>query len=175
MSSELFKVSAVGTDEFKRVMEGVVRFASRPALAMRDMAAILEDQTEQNFAAQGRPKWEPLAPATRFKRIGGAKGYNKKGELTRRSKRVLEEMMILQDTGRLAASVHSRHGDDYVVIGASAPYARIHQLGGEAGRGRQVKIPARPYLPFSSDGKLQPEAEQALLKSGTEHLRRAMK
>lgn len=33
-----------------------------------------------------------------------------------------------------------------VTVGGTVPYARIHELGGMAGRGRQTKIPARPYL-----------------------------
>ena len=76
-------------------------------------------------------------------------------------------------SGLLAGSVHSQFGDDYTMIGAARPYARIHQLGGKAGRGRKVTIPARPYLPFTPDFKLQPEAEKALLQTAMDHLRRA--
>jgi len=32
------------------------------------------------------------------------------------------------------------------VIGSNVIYSRIHQLGGMAGRGHKVKIPARPFL-----------------------------
>ena len=32
------------------------------------------------------------------------------------------------------------------VVGSNLVYARIHELGGLAGRGRKVKIPMRPYL-----------------------------
>ncbi|WP_051321682.1 phage virion morphogenesis protein [Chrysiogenes arsenatis] len=33
--------------------------------------------------------------------------------------------------------------------GTNVAYGAIHQLGGRAGRGRKVKIPARPFLPVS--------------------------
>jgi phage virion morphogenesis protein len=168
--NESFKALTVGSEQFTRTMDSVVRFSRRPRLAMRDMAAVLEDQTEENFAAQGRPKWKELSEATRFKRVGGRKGYKKNGDLTVRSKRVLEEMMILQDSGLLAGSVHSQYGDNYSMIGAARPYARIQQLGGKAGKGRKVTITARPYLPFTADFKLQPEAEKELLKTGMDHL-----
>lgn len=170
--SEMFKTLVYGDDEFKRVLGGIGRFARRPRLAMRDMAMVLEEQTEENFAAEGRPKWKPLAESTKLKRIGGSKGYKKNGQLTARSKRILAEMKILQDTGQLAASVHSQYGDDYTMIGAARPYARIHQLGGETGRGHATTIVARPYLPFNGD-KIQPQAEKALLKTGMDHLRRS--
>jgi phage gpG-like protein len=34
-----------------------------------------------------------------------------------------------------------------VEIGSDVVYARIHQMGGRAGRGHQAVIPARPFLP----------------------------
>lgn len=63
-------------------------------------------------------------------------------------------------------------------VGSGKEYAAIHQLGGEAGRGRKVHIPARPFLPFtgepdSGSGKLQPEAEEAILDIVLGHLKRA--
>ena len=48
--------------------------------------------------------------------------------------------------GQLASSVTTQYDDDSAVIGSNKDYARIHQLGGDAGRGKKVKIPARPYL-----------------------------
>lgn len=171
--NESFKTLTVGSEQFVRTMGAIGRFASRPRLAMRDMAAALEEQTEDNFAAEGRPKWAALSEAAKLKRIGGKNGYKKNRELTKRSQRVLEQMKILQDSGLLAGSVHSQYGDDYTMVGAARPYARIQQLGGKAGKGRKVTIPARPYLPFTADFKLQPQAEKALMKIGMEHLRQS--
>ncbi|MBN0437970.1 phage virion morphogenesis protein, partial [Pseudomonas aeruginosa] len=42
-------------------------------------------------------------------------------------------------------------------------YAAIQQLGGQAGRGRKVTIPARPYLPVLRNGQLKPSARDAVL------------
>lgn len=169
--SASFEAILVGAEEFQRRMAAIGQFARRPRLAMQDMAAELEHQTEQNFSAQGRPKWRPLAPATEFQRIGGSKGYTKKGELRARSQRILENLKILQDSGLLASSVHSGIGDDYAWIGASRPYARAHQMGAKTGRGLKVTLPARPYLPFTTDLRLQPEAEASLLAIALHHLR----
>lgn len=44
-----------------------------------------------------------------------------------------------------------------VQIGVTRTYGRIHQLGGEAGRGKKTKIPARPYLGVSEEGKREIE------------------
>ena len=171
--SEQFQTVIVGDDQFRRAMVGIGRFSRRPRLAMRDMAAVLEEQTEDNFDAEGRPKWPALSEATVRARLGGSKAYKKDGQLRKSAQRAKGDMKILQDSGLLAGSVHSQFGDDYTMIGAARPYARIHQLGGKAGRGRKVTIPARPYLPFTPDFKLQPEAEKALLQTAMDHLRRA--
>lgn len=171
--SEFFKTTLIGDDRLKRTLSALLVISKRPRLLMRDMAAVLEEQTEENFAAQGRPKWAPLSAATIRARLGGKKAYTKGGKLRKSAVRAVGQMRILQVTGHLAASVYSQHGDDYLLVGAARPYARIQQLGGKAGKGLKAKLPSRPYLPFTSDGKLQPEAEAALLKTALGHLKRA--
>ena len=81
-------------------------------------------------------------------------------------------------SGGLAADISTEVGPTFVRVGSGKEYAAIHQLGGEAGRGRKVHIPARPFLPFtgepdSGSGKLQPEAEEAILDIVLGHLKRA--
>lgn len=66
------------------------------------------------------------------------------------SRRALEESgQTLTDSARLKTSVDYAATDDSVMVGSNLAYARIHQLGGRAGRGRKVKLPARPYLGVS--------------------------
>lgn len=57
----------------------------------------------------------------------------------------------LLDTGRLRNSISFSAGPFDVHVGSNVEYARIHQLGGQAGRGRSVTIPARPYLGLSEE------------------------
>lgn len=58
---------------------------------------------------------------------------------------------ILRVSGDLFQSLNYKAGPTSVVIGAgwgnSEPYAAIHLLGGQAGRGHKTSIPARAYLP----------------------------
>lgn len=168
----------------RRVAEGT----RSPRSLMRTIAGTLESETEQNFAAQGRPAWLGLAPRTKARRGADAR--------------------ILQDKGRLAASIATAYGTDFVQIGSNLAYAAIHQLGGDIekaeqsrlvrhrtdakgnllrtehfkGRGlvfakdshkrvlerwfhqgaHRVHIPARPYLPVLPDGSLQPSAGAAV-------------
>lgn len=40
-----------------------------------------------------------------------------------------------------------------IAVGTNRAYARIHQMGGQAGRGRQVTIPARPFLGLNKENR----------------------
>jgi phage virion morphogenesis protein len=43
-------------------------------------------------------------------------------------------------------SISVRASSDKVVVGTNVVYAAIHHFGGQAGRGRKVTIPARPFM-----------------------------
>lgn len=117
--------------------------------AMRKIAGTLAMVVEDNFEAEGRPRW---TPSQRASSEGG---------------------VTLQQTGRLASSIVTDYDAASVVIGSNVEYARIHQLGGQAGRGRKVELPARPYLPVTADGNLQPEASNAVLGTVLRYLQTA--
>lgn len=73
--------------------------------------------------------------------------------------------------GTLMRSVHSGllEGNRGVFISTGElPYARIHQFGGQAGRGRKTRIPARPYLPSNelAERTVAESLEDALAEAG---------
>lgn len=103
---------------------------------MKNIAGTFASSVADNFAEEGRPdKWIDLSEVTKKqrKKIGKYPGQ------------------ILQVTGQLASSVHTYYDEDSAIIGSNLAYAAIHQLGGQAGKNKKVKIPARPYLNLSKD------------------------
>ncbi len=69
------------------------------------------------------------------------------GSTWKASKSRREGGSTLRDTSRLMRSVKSRPaGRGEVLVGSHLVYARIHQEGGDAGRGGSVKLPQRRYL-----------------------------
>jgi phage virion morphogenesis protein len=76
---------------------------------MRHLAGQMHDAVEENFAQQGRPKWMGLKAPVNPRRRGG---------------------MILQDSGRLAASIVMESDADTARVGTNVRYAAIHQFGG---------------------------------------------
>lgn len=129
------------------------------APVMRAIAAELLSQTEANFDREGRPKWPSLSASTL-----------KKAAKTGRS----PAKMLQVSGGGLAASVTPGHDASHARIGVNKTYAAIHQFGGQAGRGRKVTIPARPYLPMTAAGELQPEAVDPVLDLVRKYLLKAV-
>lgn len=109
--------------EVRALLRGLQHRAGNLTLPMRVIGQIVRSSVVRNFQEGGRPrKWEPSRRALRDR-----------GE-------------TLVDTGRLRTSIHSKAYADRAEVGTDVIYAAIHQLGGKAGRGRKVSIPARPYL-----------------------------
>ncbi len=98
---------------------------------MKNIAGIMADSTEENFAQEGRPdKWQELAEST----------------IKKRTKTGHYPGKILQVEGQLATSITTYYDNESAIIGSNLAYAAIHQLGGQAGKGKKTTIPARPYL-----------------------------
>jgi phage virion morphogenesis protein len=90
---------------------------------MRSIGETVRRSVERNFEAQGRPaKW---TPSQRVLRTGG---------------------QTLSLTGRLRRSFSVQATGSRAAVGTNVVYAAIHQMGGRAGRGGKVKLPARPFL-----------------------------
>lgn len=114
----------------------------------------LIDSTKERFKQEVGPdgvKWKPNSPVTiaaAFKARGGSKA--KKAETREKHYQAFAgKKKILRQVGSLFDSiVYQVEGDD-LVIGSNMSYAMIHQFGGQAGRGLNVTIPARPYLGLS--------------------------
>lgn len=98
---------------------------------MKNIAGIMADAVEENFEQEGRPdKWQELSEST----------------IKHRKKTKHWPGRILQVEGQLATSITTQYDNKSAVIGSNLAYAAIHQLGGQAGKGKKVTIPERPYL-----------------------------
>lgn len=94
-------------------------------------------------------KWKPLSART----------------VALKAKRGKSSKILRQD-GYLSDKLAYNYGDDKLVFGSDAKYARLHQFGGNAGRGKKVTVPARPWLGAGD------KDEQILLRKATALLQR---
>ncbi len=127
--------------QVQRALDELINRVEDPSPAMRAIAGVLEEATEEAFRTESDPAtgiaWDPLSAVTLAvnpERRGGS---------------------ILQDSGLLAASIVSDYGRDYAEIGTNRVYAPTHQFGAKQGefgttsRGGPIPwgdIPARPFL-----------------------------
>ena len=149
--------------DLKRGLGQLLKNATDNRPMMRGIATELVALTEDNFEDEsfGGQKWKQ---SQRASDEGGK---------------------TLQKDGGLAGSISTKVGSSFARIGSKKPYAAIHHLGGKTKahkiRPKKKKglafggivrksvnhpgsnIPARPYLPIRSDGKLQHGAEEAIL------------
>lgn len=119
--------------EDRQAAERLAEMVANGADLSRPMAVIAElgrSSIVRNFQAGGR--------------------YSKPGEIMGGSNKWQEKAdktpSILTVSTRLRDSIHPQSDRDSATIAASSQYAGIHNFGGKAGRGRKVKIPARPFM-----------------------------
>lgn len=116
--------------EVQRMIGDIYRRGEDLRPALNRVGAHMHHSVAETFRQQGRPtRWKPLSPGTIARRRKGRKGMGAPGG----------SVKILQDTGRLMASVTSRTaGSVFEVrphmlrIGTRVEYASTHQFGREA-------------------------------------------
>lgn len=131
-------------------LRGLARRAADFGPVLDEIGASNVTETQQRFEDEVDPtgkKWKEHSDAT--------KGIfeKRRGKMKSAKKRAAYSPRILRDRGDLYDSItHVVRGRE-LTVGTNRVYARIHQLGGQAGRGRKVTIPARPYLGVSKEGE----------------------
>ena len=136
---------------------------------MRGIALELKAETDENFEAQGRPRWLGLAPST---------------QAGRRRRGTWPGMILSVSAGGLRSSITPSFGPDFAQVSTNKIYGAIHQFGGVT-RAHVIRprfkkalafgdhpvksvnhpgsrIPARPYFPVDAQGNLQPEAREMI-------------
>ncbi|WP_374631811.1 phage virion morphogenesis protein [Ferrovibrio sp.] len=144
--------------------EALAKAGQSPKPLLDDIAESLLISTQHRFELERDPKgnkWQPLSWWTLFQRGGGRKGWHKKNR-SKAKKGTMEKISgakILRASNRLFQSLTSVVTNSEIQLGSNVIYARIHQYGGQAGRGKKVTIPARPYLGISdNDSEMIDEA-----------------
>lgn len=147
----MIKIS-VDSRDLERGLSQLLQNVQNRRPMMASVATELQSMTEDNFESEswGGQKWKD---SKRAKNEGGK---------------------TLQKSGQLAASLTTQSGNDFARIGSNKVYAAIHHLGGQAGRGHKVSLPARPYLPIDGSGNLQADGEKRILDIVKEALARGV-
>lgn len=146
--------------DVQRLFQSLLHFTGDTQPVMEEIGQKYEARVLENFEHESDPeghKWQRLSAATLLIRLGKGKRTKKSGYLGKAGTRYLTAKKILTETGHLKAAIHYQATALSVTIGVGGhiPYAAIHQFGGNAGRGRKVKIPARPYLAMNDGTEMR--------------------
>lgn len=100
----------------------------------KKMGERLTNREKIRFQLGIDPEGKPWIPSKKLQKTRGVSNPKRRGKT------------LIGSTRRLSLSQYSIEGDLLLVGPPPLPYAAIHQFGGQAGRGRKVTIPARPYM-----------------------------
>lgn len=151
--------------DMQRVQQTLGRIESDArhlAPLMYSIATELGSITEENLEDQGQSgnAWPSLSEVTKaIREVGGT----------------WPGQMLQVSAGGLAASITTHADTSSALVGSNKPYAAMMHFGGtkEDFPNLWGDIPARPYLPMDADGKVQPEADEAILDLALAHLEKA--
>ena len=122
-----------------------------PALTVA--AEGLLERTKRRFETSTAPDgttWKENAPATLgiLERSLGKSYKRKNGGLNKRGRAKLGNKKPLVQSGDLKRQITAKASGNSIVMQATMIHAAIQHFGGQAGRGRKVKIPSRPFMPL---------------------------
>lgn len=147
----MIKIS-LNDNQALRKLTGIASRLQKPRQLYGLLGETLKKIHAERFKKEIDPQgnnWQPLSARTLARK-------QKKGKSTK----------ILRQDGYLSDRTAYNYDDKNVEFGSDAKYARLHQFGGKAGRGKKVTIPARPWLGVGA------QDEQKLLKKATALLQR---
>lgn len=147
----MIKISLNDTQAVQQ-LHNIARQLQQPRKLYGVLGETLKKIHAERFKQEVDPQgngWQPLSAKTLVRK-------QKKGKSTK----------ILRQDGYLSDRTAYNSNDKNVEFGSDAKYARLHQFGGKAGRGKKVTIPKRPWLGVSQ------QDEQKLLRKATALLQR---
>lgn len=122
------------------------KLSESKAALMASIGEALVSGTLQRFDAEESPSGEKWEASQRATAEGGK---------------------TLTDTARLRKSIDYAATSSKVMVGSNVVYARIHQMGGKAGKGHNATITTRPYLGVSDADMEEVKAVLADFLGGT--------
>lgn len=136
------------------------------APCLKEIGEDIAARATQRFATSTGPDglpWKANAMATINAYISSKNGFGKRG-INKKGQGLAMSKKPLIATRGLSRSIRYQiiNGGQGVEIGTNRfadkipGGAAIHQFGGQAGRGKKVTIPARPFMPIKQNGEVYP-------------------
>lgn len=119
--------------ELNQVLRRLARLGGEPGRFLKPIGRQLINSTNERARREVSPDftpWPELTPAYAATKRGSH---------------------MMRESGNLLGSLTREVEGNTLRVGTNRIYGAIHQFGGQAGRGRKVTMPARPWLGLSRD------------------------
>lgn len=159
------------------VLDQLAQRATNLRPALLEIGDDLLAMTKEAFSTSTSPwgeRWAPNTEATILDHLSKFSGSlsKKTGRITATgTRRVLNKKPLIGETRALSTETLPNVDGNTLTLSNPMIYAAIHNFGGQAGRGKKVTIPARPFMPADESGNLAPRAQDAILDVLDRHLK----
>lgn len=161
-----------GLDEIEAKLKRLQELKNLDKSDFDTIGNMIRNKIERSFETETSPfgeRWKPISAKTALRYAGGRKrAYTKSGK--RQKKGFLDKFgaggskKILRLSGDLADNWHIKSTKNSVTVSNNSSnngfaYGLTHQFGSS-----KLNIPARPFLPIDSNGELEPNLKENILK-----------
>lgn len=167
-------IEVIGIEEIENKLGALSHTIKDMSTVMKEIGNMVKNDITDSFRNSRSPFGEAWVPNKIVSihlshQALGRKNFTKDGVQTKGFQKFANGKKPLILSSLLMRSFTYDATNDSVTVGTNwgagsiKGGAAIHQFGGMAGRGRKVKIPARPFMPIDAAGNLEPSLKRAIL------------
>ncbi len=147
-------IEVKGLEELQTKLESLQNIEKKTKPLMQTLGNILQNEIEASFENESSPfgqKWQALKPST----IRQKQKLGKSSNILRWDGNLADKWIVKADDKKATVSNNTNKN--------GFAYGLVHQFGtNKAGRSKNVRIAARPFLPVDKSGHLPNRTKQAI-------------
>ena len=149
-------IEVKGLEELQTKLKSLQNIDKKTKPLMQTLGNILQNEIEAGFENESSPfgqKWQALKPST----IRQKQKLGKSSNILRSDGNLADKWIVEADDKKATVSNNTNKN--------GFAYGLVHQFGtNKAGRSKNVKIPARPFLPVDRSGNLPGRVKDVVKK-----------
>lgn len=147
-------IEVKGLEELQTKLKSLQNIDKKTKPLMQTLGNILQNEIETSFENESSPfgqKWQALKPST----IRQKQKLGKSSNILRSDGNLADKWIVKADDKKATVSNNTNKN--------GFAYGLVHQFGtNKAGRSKNVRIAARPFLPVDKSGHLPNRTKQAI-------------
>ncbi|WP_462112346.1 phage virion morphogenesis protein [Campylobacter concisus] len=147
-------IEVKGLEELQTKLKSLQNIEKKTKPLMQTLGNILQNEIEASFENESSPfgqKWQALKPST----IRQKQKLGKSSNILRSDGNLADKWIVKADDKKATVSNNTNKN--------GFAYGLVHQFGtNKAGRSKNVRIAARPFLPVDKSGHLLNRTKQAI-------------